>query len=200
MNLIKTVFVIGLAISIVLWIILSLEFTLFLILVFAIFIIFWIVDSVRKKIRHEILMSAGYGLFIISFFFSVGEISVPRAMSFLGFFLLLVAFTVFILSAVTLRVKGKPPSGWEDTTEFIDIGIYGVVRHPIYLAAMVGAVGAMLVNFSLSAMVLNLAALFLFVKTCIAEDEFNLGKFGNSYRDYLERVPGLNFLGRRNRG
>jgi protein-S-isoprenylcysteine O-methyltransferase Ste14 len=63
---------------------------------------------------------------------------------------------------------------------------------------MVGAIGAMLVNFSLQAMVLNLAAVFMFVKTCIAEDEFNLGKFGDSYRDYVERVPRLNFLGRRN--
>lgn len=198
MNLIKTVFVIGLAISIVLWIILSLEFSLLLLLVFVVFVIFWIVDSVRKKIGYEIFMSIGYGLFISSFFFSVGEISIPKGISFLGFFLLLVAFAVFILSAVTLRVKGKPTSGWEQTTEFIDIGIYGVVRHPIYLAAMVGAIGAILVNFSLSAMVLNLAALFLFVKTCIAEDEFNLGKFGDSYRDYLERVPRLNFLGRRN--
>jgi len=198
LNLIKTVFVIGLAISIVLWIILSLEFSLLLLLVFVVFVIFWIVDSVRKKIGYEIFMSIGYGLFISSFFFSVGEISIPKGISFLGFFLLLVAFAVFILSAVTLRVKGKPTSGWEQTTEFIDIGIYGVVRHPIYLAAMVGAIGAILVNFSLSAMVLNLAALFLFVKTCIAEDEFNLGKFGDSYRDYLERVPRLNFLGRRN--
>ena len=148
--------------------------------------------------RHEIFMSVGYGLFLSSFFFSVGDISVPKGIPFLGFFLLLVAFAVFILSAVTLRVKGKPPSGWEDTTEFIDIGIYGVVRHPIYLAAMAGAIGAILVNFSLSAMVLNLAAILLFVKTSVAEDRFNLGKFGDSYRDYVERVPGLNFLGRRN--
>ena len=198
MNLIKTVFVIGLAISVVLWIILSFEFSLFLLLVFAIFIIFWIVDSARKKIRHEIFMSTGYGLFIISFFFSVGEISVPRGMSFLGFFLLLVAFTVFILSAVTLRVKGKPPSGWEDTSEFIDIGIYEVVRHPIYLAAMVAAVGAILVNFSLSAIALNSVAISLFVMTSIAEDKFNLEKFGDPYRDYLERVARLNFLRRRN--
>gem|GEM_PF-295958 len=198
MNLIKTVFVIGLAISIVLWIILSFEFSLLLLLVLVVFVIFWIVDSVRKKIGYEIFMSIGYGLFISSFFFSVGEMSIPRGMSFLGFFLLLVAFAVFILSAVTLRVKGKPPSGWEDTTEFIDIGIYRVVRHPIYLAAMVGAIGAILVNFSLQAMVLNLAAIFLFVKTSVAEDRFNLGKFGDSYRDYVERVPRLNFLGRRN--
>jgi len=198
LNLIKTVFVIGLAISIVLWIILSFEFSLLLLLVLVVFVIFWIVDSVRKKIGYEIFMSIGYGLFISSFFFSVGEMSIPRGMSFLGFFLLLVAFAVFILSAVTLRVKGKPPSGWEDTTEFIDIGIYRVVRHPIYLAAMVGAIGAILVNFSLQAMVLNLAAIFLFVKTSVAEDRFNLGKFGDSYRDYVERVPRLNFLGRRN--
>ncbi len=198
MNLIKTVFVIGLAISVVLWIILSFEFSLFLLLVFAIFIIFWIVDSVRKKIRHEIFMSAGYGLFVSSFFFSVGEMSVPRGTSFLGFFLLLVAFTVFILSAVTLRVKGKPPSGWEATTEFIDIGIYSLVRHPIYLAAMVAAVGAILVNFSLSAIALNSVAISLFVMTSIAEDEFNLRKFGDSYRHYVERVPRLNLVGRRN--
>jgi protein-S-isoprenylcysteine O-methyltransferase Ste14 len=164
----------------------------------AIFILHWFVGAVKRKTRHEIFMSAGYGLFVSSFLFSVGDISVPKGIWFLGFFLLLVAFAVFILSAVTLRVKGKPPSGWEDTTEFIDIGIYGVVRHPIYLAAIVGAIGAILVNFSLSAMVLNLAAVFLFVKTCIAEDEFNLGKFGDSYRDYVERVPGLNFLGRGN--
>ena len=143
-------------------------------------------------------MSVGYGLFLGSFFFSVGDITIPKGIPFLRFFLMLVAFAVFILSAVTLRVKGKPPSGWEDSTEFIDIGIYGVVRHPIYLAAMAGAIGAILVNFSLSAMVLNLAAILLFVKTSVAEDRFNLGKFGDSYRDYVERVPGLNFLGRRN--
>ena len=198
MNLIKTVFVIGLAISIVLWIILSFEFSLLLLLVLVVFVIFWIVDSVRKKIGYEIFMSIGYGLFISSFFFSVGEMSIPRGMSFLGFFLLLVAFAVFILSAVTLRVKGKPTSGWEQTTEFTDVGIYGVVRHPIYLAAMVGAVGAMLVNFSLSAIALNSVAIFLFVMTSVAEDKFNLEKFGDSYKDYLRRVTRLNFLRRGN--
>jgi protein-S-isoprenylcysteine O-methyltransferase Ste14 len=164
----------------------------------AIFILHWFVGAVKRKMTHEIFMSVGSGLLISSFFFSVGGVSAPVVVSLLGSFLLLVAFAVFILSAVILRVKGKPPSGWEDTTEFIDIGIYRVVRHPIYLAAVVGAIGAILVNFSVSAMVLNLAAIFLFVKTSVAEDRFNLGKFGDSYRDYVERVPRLNFLGRRN--
>ena len=88
--------------------------------------------------------------------------------------------------------KGK---SFVNTTRLVDTGIYSVVRHPQYtggiysifitnllwyphwLFALLGVIGIVLLYFSTR-----------------AEDRFLVKKFGDEYRVYMEKVPGMNIF------
>jgi protein-S-isoprenylcysteine O-methyltransferase Ste14 len=88
--------------------------------------------------------------------------------------------------------KGK---SFVNTTRLVDTGIYSVVRHPQYtggvyaifittllwyphwLFALLGAIGIALLYFSTR-----------------TEDRFLIKKFGDEYRAYMEKVPGMNIF------
>ena len=88
--------------------------------------------------------------------------------------------------------KGK---SFVNTTRLVDTGIYAVVRHPQYtggifaifiptllwyprwLFGLLGFIGAVAVYMS-----------------CREEDQRLIEKFGGDYIDYMQKVPGMNFL------
>ena len=70
-------------------------------------------------------------------------------------------------------------------------GIYGVVRHPRYLAAGLGVVGnALIVNYA-GLDVLVLVAFALGYPLLWLEERELVGRFGEDYREYQRRVPQL---------
>ncbi len=91
----------------------------------------------------------------------------------------------------TLRRFGDtgPGSSYMQTTHVVDRGPFSIVRHPQYL-------GYVLLNatFALVAqhwVVVSLAAVAggCFYFQAISEERTLLGKFGDSYRDYMQQVP-----------
>lgn len=68
-------------------------------------------------------------------------------------------------------------------------GIFGVVRHPRYVAVIIGIAGfTMVVNYLGLYLVYfgSIAALFLVV---IFEERELAGRFGSEYKEYRARVP-----------
>lgn len=85
--------------------------------------------------------------------------------------------------------KGK---GYIHTTRLVTTGLYAVVRHPQYLSFH-------LVNASLACMsqhwlvvCLGAVSIALNAFTLSDADESCVRKFGEEYRRYMSRVPGLN--------
>jgi protein-S-isoprenylcysteine O-methyltransferase Ste14 len=88
--------------------------------------------------------------------------------------------------------KGK---SFVHTTKLVDRGIYAVVRHPQYTG---GIYAIFLTTFLwyphwLFALLGVLGAVVIYL-SCKEEDKMLVQKFGNEYKDYMQRVPRMNFF------
>jgi protein-S-isoprenylcysteine O-methyltransferase Ste14 len=87
--------------------------------------------------------------------------------------------------------KGK---SWMNTTKLVDTGIYSIVRHPQYAG---GIYAIFLTNFLLYPhwlfAVLGVIGTVVVYLGCVEEDKYLIQKFGDDYKDYVQRVPRTNF-------
>jgi len=70
-------------------------------------------------------------------------------------------------------------------------GIYGVVRHPRYLSALVSLVGIALVSNYIGLYILVLLLLPVGHLTMVLEERELVERFGDAYRQYQREVPRL---------
>lgn len=109
---------------------------------------------------------------------------------------------LYILSAwLSLRIRrqldsrtfvGLPEvSGRGEGGTLIQTGIYGVVRHPRYLAVIVGTAGfAMVVNY-LGVYLVWLGSVLGLLWLIPLEERELADRFGSAYEEYRSRVPAL---------
>jgi protein-S-isoprenylcysteine O-methyltransferase Ste14 len=108
----------------------------------------------------------------------------------------LVAMALLAASTMTLRSRGQAPEGRDfvETEELVATGVYGLVRHPMYLGwAMMYAVTFLFKpNWMLAALGLaGAACVYLFT----LQEEVRLKeKFGLAYRRYMQAVPRFNLV------
>lgn len=92
-----------------------------------------------------------------------------------------------ILSVVALRSKG--------TKAVIDSGIYGVVRHPMYLGGIFFYVYMILwAQHRIVAILAIVGIVCVYYVMKIEEEERCIEKFGDAYRQYMQSVPRANLL------
>jgi protein-S-isoprenylcysteine O-methyltransferase Ste14 len=113
-----------------------------------------------------------------------------------GFIILLISAVFGWLPIFTLKKHGKTEEGksYIHTTELVDRGIYGVVRHPQYLAGILVCIGLALIAQSLLSIVLGVVSAGIFIYSIGAEDKSNREKLGTAYEEYAKRVPRVNFI------
>ncbi len=70
-------------------------------------------------------------------------------------------------------------------------GVYGVVRHPIYLSAALAGMGCALIINYLGTYILFVAALPVFYAIIVLEERELVERFGEGYRQYQHEVPQL---------
>ncbi len=93
--------------------------------------------------------------------------------------------------------RGGVPKGksFVSTTRLVDTGIYAVVRHPQYTG---GIYAIFLANFLANPHwlfgVLGAAGVATVYLSCREEDKALIEKFGDDYKGYIRRVPGMNFI------
>lgn len=88
-------------------------------------------------------------------------------------------------------VKGR---GYIHTTVLVDSGIYGIVRHPQYLAGVLMSIALPMIAQHWLVAVLGLVAAVVYYVDTFVEEKNNLEKFGEEYRRYMEAVPRMNFI------
>jgi len=101
------------------------------------------------------------------------------------------------LPIIILRSKGGVPKGKSYTRAMVlvDSGIYAVVRHPQYLGFILLNLFFILVAQHWLITVLGIAAMPLVYFGIIpGADRANVEKFGDGYRQYMDRVPRANFV------
>ncbi len=164
-----------------------------------VFLLHWLVTAVRKRIEFEIefgLAVAALWATIYLLCFFGGDLDpmlhLPGWVEIGGVVLWLISIVLFIVAVLSLRTKGKPEKGWEETTQLSTGGLHGLVRHPMQLAAFLGAVGIALIEPAAPVLILCLSSAVLAVRAAFAEDTYNVSKFGDGYSEYMKLVPRLN--------
>lgn len=142
--------------------------------------------NMRRETKDNILMS----ILGITFFLNIIVINLfPPTIGELvvvGYTILGIGALFFVLSVFTLRRRG--------TSNVVDSGVYGIVRHPMYLGAMVMFLSHIFLgqNWIVAiGTIVGIACCYLII---LSGDQRNIEKFGDEYRLYMQSVPRMNLL------
>ena len=100
--------------------------------------------------------------------------------------LLILSAYVVITGYMLLKRKGKPDSNFENTSLLVKSGIYGYIRHPLYLSVFLLGTGIMLKNPEKVQLVLGIVNLIAVYITARIEENEMIAKFGDQYRIYMK--------------
>jgi len=135
-------------------------------ILFAIFIVVWIADSF---ILHYTDFPAQY----IPYYIRIGLAAVV---------LVLGAYIAMASHNILFKEKREVPA-------VIRKGIFGTVRHPLYLGAILFYLGLLIVTCSLIATMIWLIIIGFYHFIARYEERLLLEKFGEDYIRYMEKVP-----------
>ena len=102
--------------------------------------------------------------------------------------LMFLALYVVITGYLLLKREGKPDTNFENTSLLVKSGIYGYIRHPLYLSVFLLGTGIMLKDpapVQLCLGVINLIAVYI---TSRIEENEMIKKFGDDYRMYMKET------------
>jgi protein-S-isoprenylcysteine O-methyltransferase Ste14 len=102
--------------------------------------------------------------------------------------LLILSVYVVIAGYLLLTRKGKPDSNFENTSLLVKSGIYGYIRHPLYLSIFLVGTGVMLKDPQPAQLVLGIINLFAVFITARIEEKEMIKKFGDDYRMYMNET------------
>ena len=113
-----------------------------------------------------------------------------------GNILLFIAILLIFLAIVTLRKHGQTlkETDFTATTTLVENGIYGVVRHPLYLGWLLTYPSAMMVSQHWVVIVFGVIGMVSMALISKREDLELTRKFGQAYELYINEVPRLNVI------
>lgn len=156
----------------------------------------WLIPMIRQKIVYEIYAAFAVGIMIplLILSWTIWEKGEVVVFVYVGYILYVPAFALAVTSVAALKRRGKPTSGWEHTTVLIEADVFRLVRHPLYLGGVLLSLAILLVTQSITSIVSGLIGIFCYWMASKKEDEFNIEKFGNSYVEYMKKVPMWNLF------
>ena len=102
--------------------------------------------------------------------------------------LLILSAYVVITGYLLLKRKGKPDSNFENTSLLVKSGIYGYIRHPLYLSVFLLGTGVMLKDPGPPQLILGVINLIAVYFTARIEENEMMAKFGYDYRAYMQET------------
>jgi len=114
----------------------------------------------------------------------------------LGWVILWISAIFGWLPIFTFNKYGGVPKGksYVETSRLVERGVYAIVRHPQYLAGILIGFGLPLISQHWLVAGLGVVAIAILYVNTFDEEAFNIAKFGDEYRGYMQRVPRLNFV------
>lgn len=101
-----------------------------------------------------------------------------------------------MLPVIEFRKKGgvKKGKSYIQTTKLVDTGIYSIVRHPQFTTWMLWAIAGMLLFQHWIIILLGIPIIPLTYIDLLRADKRLIEKFGDDYKQYMQKVPRANFL------
>jgi protein-S-isoprenylcysteine O-methyltransferase Ste14 len=165
------------------------------------FILYWATGSIPRNRVYELYAGSGIAICLTLLVFELFGWFRPAAqsvtfdaLSVVGNLLCLVSLFLALLCFAALARSGKPEGFVERTTVLVDRGLFGVVRHPLYLGLALWSISLVLQIQSMPAVLPGVVAFCCFWMAGKREDAFNAEKFGEAYREYMTRVPAWNLF------
>lgn len=140
-----------------------------------------------RRNRKETLGFVVHGLSFALFFYLASALdvpSVPPLVDYLAWMLLGFGIALVVLSIATL-VSNREGG-------LIEWGVYGIVRHPMYLGAMVLFLSWIFFCPHWIIGLISLANIALVYWFMLQGERRNIATFGDTYRRYMESVPRMN--------
>jgi len=160
--------------------------------------------------RARLLRIAALALAVLYFAGALLYALIPSLVMFLSillpdwFRLVMVSLAALGVSIVTwgLSALGKnwapSVSGVRKDSALVTSGLYGFVRHPIYLGAFIFLAAQALVAANLLILLPTLVLLAVLYKSIVEEETMLIDRFGDQYREYMKRTA--RFIPRFRRG
>ena len=144
----------------------------------------------RRETRENSLMGVVSATFLLNVLLLGGllvDIDVrSTGLLLLGWAVLAVGASLVDLSLVTLRRRG--------TGDLVRDGVYGIVRHPMYVGGMVMFISHPFFGQHWTVALSSAVGAVCCYVLLRSEDQRLVERFGDSYTEYMREVPGVNFL------
>jgi protein-S-isoprenylcysteine O-methyltransferase Ste14 len=102
------------------------------------------------------------------------------------------AVIILVLSAYLARSGLRIVFGERrETPEVIRKGVFSLVRHPIYLSALLFYVALLVASFSLLALGVWIVTIVFYIYISRYEEKLLTERFGKEYEEYMKEVPML---------
>jgi protein-S-isoprenylcysteine O-methyltransferase Ste14 len=143
--------------------------------------------SLRYKRYHGIARFFAFeSVFILVLLnYKVWFVSPFSPVQLVSWFLLIFSLYVAITGFLLLRKKGKPDRNFENTSLLVKSGIYGYIRHPLYLSIFLLGTGIMLKDPAPPQLILGAVNLIAVYITALIEEKEMITRFGDEYRVYM---------------
>jgi len=102
-----------------------------------------------------------------------------------------------VMPIITFRRKGGVPKkkSYMHTTKLVDTGVYAVARHPQNgVAWVLISLGVMLVAQNWPVVLAGFGSMVFAYLDLYKEEQRCIDKFGDEYKQYMKKVPRINFL------
>lgn len=132
--------------------------------------------------------------YVLAFF--VYKLPGINAFQWMGWGIWVISGIFGIAPIFILRLKGNVAKGnsYTETTKLVDSSLYAIVRHPQYVAGMLFNLALMLMAQHWVVILVGIVSMVLIYIDIQAADKEGIEKFGETYRQYMEKVPQVNFL------
>ncbi len=119
-----------------------------------------------------------------------------RALDWIGAFVWILGMALILLSITTLRCRGDVPAGssFVNTAAVVAAGVFGIVRHPLYLGWSLMYLVPLLFNPRWELAVLALAGIVAVQVFTRQEEKALLDRYGDAYRSYAATVPRMDLV------
>jgi protein-S-isoprenylcysteine O-methyltransferase Ste14 len=144
--------------------------------------------SIKYKRYHGIVRFFAFESVFILVLLNIKEwFANPFSILQLGsWILLMLSIYVVLTGFLLLKRKGKPDSNFENTSLLVKSGIYGYIRHPLYLSIFLLGTGVMLKNPAPPQLILAFINLLAVYFTARIEEHEMIVKFGEEYKTYIK--------------
>lgn len=161
-----------------------------------VYTIYWMHRERRRGHSDQVLVAVGFFFFFAALFgdavLKPGALFVLPAVVEVPLRILVLVLVLFFVYAFNQMREFTRENEEREHPQLVREGVYGYLRHPIYLGAITWVTLAFIFSPTFVRALMLPVSTVCFLLAARLEDQKNLEKFGKRFRRYEAEVPGFN--------